>query len=89
MSHNVWLSSAEYVSVDALFDYEMEDKMTVQEVLVQAERMADHLGIDIQIPAVLQVGDLDEIVWTFGLYGAEEEAEEIQNRYIVAERAAA
>jgi hypothetical protein len=89
MSHRDWLSSAEYVSVDALFDYEMEDKLTVQEVLVHAERQAEHLGIDITIPAVLQVGDLEDIVWSFGLYGHDEVGEEIKDRYIHAERVAA
>lgn len=63
--------------------------MTIQEVLVHAERVAEHLGIDITIPAVLQAGDLEDIVWTFGLYGEDEVGEEIKNRYIHAERMAA
>jgi len=71
------------------YDYELEDRMTVQEVLVSAERMADHLGIDITIPAVLEFGDLEDITWTFDLYGYGEYGEEIKNRYIHAEGAMA
>jgi hypothetical protein len=87
--YNDWLLASEYVSREADYDYEVEDRMTIQEVLVYAERMADHLGIDITIPAVLQFGDLEEITWTFGLYGEDEVGEEIKNRYISAEAMAA
>jgi hypothetical protein len=66
----------------------MEAIMTIQEVLVLAEREAEARGIEITIPAVLQFGDLEDITYTFSLYGEDEFAEEIKNRYINAEREA-
>lgn len=89
MTYKEVLQSVEYMSHDAYFDYEQEVRMTKQEILVMAEREAERRGIEITIPAVLEVGDLEEIVWTFDLYGADEIGEEIKNRYIHAELLAA
>ena len=78
------LSDVEYIQYDVQPDY-LGGIMTIQEVLTMAEREAEARGIEITIPAVLQFGDLEDITYTFSLYGEDEFAEEIKHRYIHAE----
>jgi hypothetical protein len=85
----VSLAALEYVSQDALFNYQLEESMTIQEILVAAERYAESKGIEIKIPAALQFGDLQDITDTFCTYGEDDYADEFKNRYIHAELEAA
>ena len=59
--------------------------MTTNEIIAAARDFAEHKGIEIEIPAVLDFIAAIDLDYTFSLYGESEVAEEFINRYIHAE----
>ncbi len=81
-----YLSRLEYTTYDPDLDYVEGVDMSVQRIIQEAQFHAERLGIELDIPAVFDQEALEDVTWTFGLYGEDEYAEEFENRYIHAER---